>query len=172
MKTLTSISKFALLPLLSLASLNGWASAQAQLRETTELNHAGSYSNYLRIDGHVEGEPASFAFLVVGTTLFEAEILEASGLRVMPELVVPLGQFKADMARIWLPDNLPAGIYAQVLVMTDDARHFSSSNWLELERAAEGQPGNGTPKDGEAGSGQDGGVAGEPRDRGGAAGSR
>lgn len=176
MKTLTSISSFALLPLLSLA-LSSPASAQVQLRETTELNDAGHYSQFLRLEGHIEGEPTrSYAFLVVGTKLFDSEILPAAGLQVLPQLLVALEEFKMDMARIQLPAVLPTGIFVQALIMSEDGREFRTSNWLELNSAVpievmgpleeesdtiEGEP---DAKEEE--------VEGEPKDQGGGDGSR
>ncbi|MFQ5503313.1 MAG: hypothetical protein ACE5F1_00780 [Planctomycetota bacterium] len=127
MKTLTKISAL----LLGLGSLAGTSRSQVQLVASTEFAPDGSQARYLRIAGHIEGEAGSYAFLIAGSSRLDYALPGGSSLWVMPELIVPLGEFSSDMAGIWLPAGLPEGILVQALVMSSDGSSFRTSEFVE-----------------------------------------
>ncbi|MFQ5503744.1 MAG: hypothetical protein ACE5F1_02980 [Planctomycetota bacterium] len=51
---------------------------------------------------------------------------------MLPELIVPLGQFDGQTEGIRIPDNLPAGILVQGLVMRADGEKFWTSSPLDV----------------------------------------
>ncbi|MFQ5505970.1 MAG: hypothetical protein ACE5F1_14415, partial [Planctomycetota bacterium] len=134
---MNNFTKFALLPLASL-TLAGLSSArsiqrkpsQLQLLETTEV-FQGNTAHFLRYGGQLDRDTdaETYAFLILGTSSIDYQLPGGAHLTVMPELIVALGAFSSLASnRIGIPNELPVGIFAQILVMRADGARFWVSN--------------------------------------------